>query len=137
MSQSLRRDRGAPKHKNKWRLVGLVVAGILGTVLMFGVIGLVLILHTTAPPVIHIDPAAARRLEEKLQQAQTAATAGSPGVLRTDETEVNSVLDAYFRAAAGRPSENSTALVRDMKFNLGPSIKRISAERDRTEGGNC
>jgi len=90
----------------------------IGVVLGLGVVVLILLFHTTPPPVIHTDPAAARRFEEKLQQAQTAAAAGSPGILRTDETELNSVLDAYFRAASGRPSENSTAVVRDMKLTL-------------------
>jgi hypothetical protein len=92
-----------------WVLVAMGAVLLLGFILLF---------HTTPPPVIHTHPAAARRLEEKLQQAQTAASAGAPGVLRTDETELNSVLDAYFRAAAGRTSENSGAVVRDMKLNL-------------------
>jgi hypothetical protein len=87
----------------------------MGAVLL---LGLSLLFHTTPPPIIHTDPAAARRLEEKLQQAQTAAATGSPGILHTDETELNSVLDAYFRAAAGGSSENSAAVVRDMKLNL-------------------
>jgi hypothetical protein len=118
MSQRFRRERAVVQQKSKWRLAGIVIAGIFGVVVVLGGIGLILILHTTPPPVVHIDPAAARRLEEKLQQVQTAALAGSPGVLRTDETELNSILDAYFRAAVGRTSENSAAVVRDMKLNL-------------------
>jgi hypothetical protein len=118
MSQRLRRERAAVQDKSKLRLAGLVIAGILGVMVVLGAIGLILILHTTPPPVVHIDPAAARRLQEKLQQVQTAAAAGSPGVLRTDEAELNSILDAYFRAGAGRTSENSAAVVRDLKLNL-------------------
>jgi hypothetical protein len=118
MSQRLRRERAAVQHKSKWRLAGFVIAGVLGAVLVVGLIGFMLILHTTPPPAIHTDPAAARRLEEKLQQAQTAAATGTPGILRTDETELNSALDAYFRAATGRTSEDSATVVRDMKLNL-------------------
>jgi hypothetical protein len=125
MSQRLRSERTAIQHKNRWRIAGFIIAGIFGTVLVIAVIGLLLILHATRPPAIRTDPAAARRLEEKIQQAQTAAAAGNPGVLRTDEAEVNSVLDAYFRAAAGRPAENSASVIRDMKFTLSADRLRV------------
>jgi hypothetical protein len=118
MSQRLRRERAAIQHKGKWRVVGIVTVGILGTVLVLGAIGLLLILHTTPLPVIHSDPAAAQRLQRELQEAQTAAAAGSPGVVRTDETEVNSLLKEYLQPHKVRAPADGAAVVRDMKLNL-------------------
>ncbi|SRR6266568_1735360 len=118
MSQRLRRGRAAIQNKSKWRLAGFVGGGIVGVMLMLGVVGLILIFHTTPPPVIHTDPAAAQRLQRELQQAQNAAAAGSPGVVSTDETALNSLLKEYFQANTAKPSANSAADVRDMKLNL-------------------
>jgi len=118
MSQRLRREGAAIPRRGKWRVAGFVISGILGAVLAFGVIGLLLILHTTPPPAIHTDPAAAQRLQKELQEAQTAAALGSPGVVRTDETEVNSLLKEYLQPNTGRAPVDGAAVVRDMKLNL-------------------
>src|SRR6266571_7500472 len=118
MSQRLRHERAAIQHKSKWRVVVLVVSGILGAVLVFGVIGVLLILHTTPPPIIRTDPAAAKRLQQELQEAQTAAASGTQGVVRADETELNSLLKGYFQDSTARPPSDAVAVVRDMKLNL-------------------
>jgi hypothetical protein len=125
MSQRLRRERATPQQKSKWRLAGYVVAGILGTMLTLGVMGLLLILRTAPPPVIHTDPAAARRFAEELQRAETAAAAGSPGVVRADETELNSTLEEYLRAAAGVSTGTGDAKVRDMRLGLFADRMRL------------
>jgi hypothetical protein len=119
MSQRLRHERAAIHQKSKWRLAGYIIAGILGAVLLLGVIGLLLILHTTPPPVVHTDPVAAQRLQQELQKAQTAAAGGgTPGVVRADETELNSVLKEYLNAATAKASADGVGVVRDMKVNL-------------------
>jgi len=119
MSQRLRHERAAIQQKSKWRLAGYTIAGILGTVLLLGVIGLLLILHTTPPPVVHTDPVAVQRLQQELQMAQTAAAGGAPGIVRADETELNSVLKEYLKAAIDKAPADSAGVVRDMKVNLG------------------
>jgi hypothetical protein len=118
MSQRLRRERAAIHQKSKWRLAGYIIAGILGTVLLLGVIGLLLILHTTPPPVIHTDPVAAQRLQQQLQEAQTAAASGTQGMVRADETELNSLLKGYFQGRTAKPTNDAFAVVRDMKLSL-------------------
>ena len=54
-----------------------MIAGVFGIVLMTAVIGLLLLLHTTPPPVIHTDPTAAKRLEQELEKAQTEAASST------------------------------------------------------------
>lgn len=126
MSQRLRHERAAAiQSKSKWRLVGFIVGGIVAAVLLVGLAGLVLILQTTPPPVIHTDPAAAQRLQRELQEAQTAADAGKPGVVSADETELNSVLKEYVKAAIGKTPADSPAVVRDMKMNLTDDRLRL------------
>jgi hypothetical protein len=97
----------------------------VGTALALCVVALILVFHAPPAPVIHIDPAAAQRLEARVQQAQTAAAAGAPGVVRADETELNSMLDSYFRSVTGGPSENTAAVVRDLKFKLFEDRMRV------------
>jgi hypothetical protein len=125
MSQRLRRERAAIQYKSKWRVVGFVVAGTLGTLLLLGVVGLMLILHTTPPPVIHTDPAAAKRLQQELQEAQTAAASGTQGVVRADETELNSLLKGYFHGGTAKPTNDAVAVVRDMKLSLSEDRLRL------------
>ena len=97
MSQRLRRERTASPRKSKWRLAGVVIAGILSVVLVFGLLGLLLILHPTPPPVIRTDPAAAKRSQQELQETQTAAAAGTPGVVRADVSRALTVAPSYAR----------------------------------------
>jgi len=118
MSQRLRRERAEVQHKSKWRLAGFIIGGVVGTVFVFGIIGLLLILHTTPPPVIHTDPAAAQCLQQELQQAATAAARGTLGLVRADETELNSFLKEYVTAATGKAPADSPAVLRDMKVKL-------------------
>jgi len=119
MSQRFRREKAAAVQNNsKWRLAGFITAGIVATVLVFGLIVLALILHTTPPPVIHTDPAAAQRLQKEIDHAQVAAASGTPGVVSADETELNSVLKEYLKGTADKMPANSPAIVRDMKMNL-------------------
>ncbi|MGH9644552.1 MAG: hypothetical protein ACRD3Q_19280 [Terriglobales bacterium] len=125
MSQKLRRERTAIQVKSKWRLAGYTLAGMLSVVLVLGTIGLLLIFHTTPPPVIHTDPVAAQRLQEELQKAQTAAESGTPEIVGADETELNSLLKKYFQSSKIEPSANNVAVVRDMKLNLTADRMRL------------
>jgi len=94
------------------------MGGIVGTALLLGGIGLLLILHTTPPPIIHTDPAAAQRLQHELQAAQTAAERRTPGVVGADETELNSLLKEYLQASDARNSAVDAAVLRDMRMSL-------------------
>jgi hypothetical protein len=125
MSQRLRRERASIPAKSYWRLAGFVIAGVLGAVLVLGVIGFLLILHTTPPPVIHTDPAAAKRLEQEIEKAQTAAESGTPNIVGADETELNSLLKQYFQASTAKPFAEDVAVVRDMKLNLAADRMRL------------
>src|SRR5437762_5817 len=125
MSQRLRHERAAIQIKSNWRLVGFIFGGIVGTGFVLGLIVLVLVLRATPPPVIHTDPAAAQRLQRELQGAQTAADGGKPGVVSADETELNSVLKEYVKAATDRQPADSPAVVRDMKMNLADDRLRL------------
>lgn len=125
MSQRLRRERTSIQVKSRWRVAVYILAGILSAVLVLGAIGLLLILHTTPPPIIRTDPVAAQRLQEDLQKAQTAAESGTPDVVGADETELNSLLKQYFQPNAGKPSAENVAVVRDMKLNLTADRMRL------------
>lgn len=125
MSQRLRRERTAIPGRSKWRLAGVVIAGVLGAVLVVGLIGFLLILHTPPPPVIQTDPAAARRLQQELDKAQTAATSGTQAVVQADETELNSTLKEYLQASSATPTANDVAVVRDMKLKLSEDRMRL------------
>jgi hypothetical protein len=125
VSQRLRRERASIPDKSAWRLAGFVIAGLLGAVLALGMIGFLLVLRTTPPPVIHTDPAAAKRLQEELEKAQTAAESGTPDVVGADETELNSLLKQYLQPNAGKPSAENVTVVRDMKLNLTADRMRL------------
>ena len=73
------------KRESKWRLVGFIAAGLFGLGCVLGAVGLLLILHAPPPPVVDTDPAAAQRLQQKLEQAQLAAARGAPGVVSAAE----------------------------------------------------
>ena len=119
MSQRLREERAsAIQNKSKWRLVGFIVGGVAGAVLLLGLVGLVLILHTTPPPVIHTDPGAAQRLQRELQDAQSAAERGTPGVVGADEKELNSMLKEYLQASNTKGATDDAAALRDMRMSL-------------------
>jgi len=75
-------------------------------------------LHTSPPPITHTDPAAANRLQQELQDAQTTAASGTQGVVRADETELNSLISRYFQASTAKPLADSVAVIRDLKLNL-------------------
>lgn len=106
-------------------MVGIIVGGIVGAGLAVALIGLALILHTTPPPVIHTDAAAAQRLQREIKLAQAAATNGTPGVVSADEIELNSILKEYVKAAADKTPTNSDAVVRDMKMTLAEDRLRL------------
>jgi hypothetical protein len=106
------------QQKSKWRLAGYVAAGILGVVLVIGIVGLMLVLHTPPPPSIHTDPAAAQRLQQEFQQAQTAASSGSQRLVRADETELNSMLKEYLQANRTNASADGAWVIQDMRVNL-------------------
>ncbi len=106
-----------------WRAVKWTTIGV-------GVVTLLMMFHKAAPPDVKKDPAAANRLEAKLQQAEASAAAGVPPVLRVDEAEVNSFLDSHLvldregaapatTASAKEPTvEEVQSTVRDVKINL-------------------
>ena len=125
MGQTSRGEKVATKKRSKWRLAGYIVGGILCIVLATGLVGLLLILHTPPPPVVHIDPAAAKRLQTELEEAQTPSASGTPRVVGADETEVNSLLQEYLRASTAQPSSNNAAVVRDMKLSLTEDRMRL------------
>ena len=76
------------------RQVGIWIGGLTAT-LALGF--LFLIFNKVAAPVIQTDPAAALQLNARLKQAEGAASAASPQVVRADQTEVNSVIDSYLK----------------------------------------
>jgi hypothetical protein len=117
MSQALRLERARTQKPSKWRVVAYVLAGTLGLVLAACALGLILVLHTSPPPVIRTDPIAAKRLQEELQAAQTAV-AGSQRVVQADETELNSLIREYLQSALKSTAKNGGAVLRDMKLNL-------------------
>ena len=100
-----------------WRLVAIIVCGSLGIMFVICATTVVLILRTTPPPSIHTDPTAAKRLQEKLQKAQIAASEGQRGSVQADETEVNSALQTYLQAENSKLTSGATD-VRDVKFKL-------------------
>lgn len=126
MSQRLRYERATTiQNKSKWRIVGFIVGGIICAVLLVGTIGLVLILHTTPPPLTHTDSAAAQRLQQEIQLAQAAAANGKAGVVRADEIEVNSLLKEYLTDETNKTPTNSDAVLRDMKMSLAEDRLRL------------
>lgn len=116
-----------PKRMSPWKIVWRVISW--GTIAL-GALTIAMMLHKAAPPEVKKDPAAANRLEEKLQQAEASAAAGTPPVLRVDEAEVNSFLDSHLvlnregaapvaTANAKEPTvEEVQSTVRDVKINL-------------------
>jgi len=101
-----------------WRRIGIVASGVVGLLLLLAVIAAFLILRTTPPPSIHTDPAAARRLQEKLQEAQAAASRGLKESVQVDETELNSLLEAYLPMTPGNRTVGQPADVHDIKLKL-------------------
>src|SRR6266436_8563659 len=57
--------------------------------------------------------------------AQTAAAGGAPGIVRADETELNSVLKEYVKDVIDKRPADSPAVVRDMKMNLTDDRLRL------------
>lgn len=53
---------------------------------------ILLILHKSPPPVVHVDPAAAQQAEQKFEAAAQAKAQGQPAQVQLDSTEVNSFL---------------------------------------------
>jgi len=126
MSQKLERDREKCKGKHKWAAsVGYIVAGILGAAILMITVVLALVLRDAPPPIIHTDQAAGLRLQREVQQAQASAAIGMPGVVRASETELNSVLNEYLKATAGKPLANDAAFLRDLKVNLDADRLRL------------
>src|SRR5215469_4711617 len=107
MSQSLRQEKAGTESRSKWKYLAFVLAGFVGVGFLLAVVGLVLVLHTMPPPAIHTDPVAAQRLQQELQAALTAAAHGTPGMVRADETEINSILKQQFDAARNQNGANT------------------------------
>src|SRR5271163_4130287 len=72
------------------------------------VITLVLVLHKSPPPDVHVTAQAAAHVDEKLEQVQQAAASGQPAALHIDETELNSYLATHF-ALSGNVSRLQNA----------------------------
>jgi len=92
MAQSFRRRHIQVGRKSKWRVVGFVVGGILGAAFRFLHRGVMLVLHSPPPPAIHTDPLSAQTVRGRISWAVAAARAGSPQIVRADETQVNTEL---------------------------------------------
>jgi len=58
-----------------------------------------------ASPAIHTDPLSAKQFEEEYRGAVAAARAGSPQIVRADETQVNTELEAFMRAYRSRSQQ--------------------------------
>ncbi len=118
MAQSLRRQRREVGQKSNWRIVGFVVGGILGAAFVFCVVVLILVLHSPPPPAIHTDPLSAKRFEEEYRGAVAAARAGTPQIVRADETQVNTELEAFMRAYRSRSQQSDVSVLTDVKIKL-------------------
>jgi len=77
----------------------------------------VLVFHRSEPPVIHLDPAAAARLNTRLTQAEETATATSPQVLRVEQNELNSLVASYVKTDPNGGAASSSP-VRDLRLIL-------------------
>lgn len=115
---------GRPEKTSKaWRMVRFFLIGVALTIVSVALIAVVLIFHRSASPTVHVDPAAAKQLEEKIQKAEVAAKNGVPQVLRVDEGEINSFLDS--RLAATRDAPTAALSLRDVKINLVDDRMRL------------
>ncbi len=124
MSQRLRREKATSSKSKKWRLAGIVAGTVLGVFFLVGLVGAILALRTIPPPAVHTDPAAARRLEQELKEAQSASN-DNPRTVRADETEVNSMFKQQFDSATSGTTDDSAAVVRDMKMTLSDDRVRL------------
>ena len=118
MAQSLRHQHKEVGHKSKWRVVGFVVGGILGAALVFCIVVLMLVLHSPPPPAIHTDPLSAKQFEEEYRGAVAAAQAGTPQIVRANETQVNTELEAFMRAYRSRSQQGDSGVLSDAKLKL-------------------
>jgi hypothetical protein len=125
MSQRLRRERTANQPRRAWLIVAWVLLGSLAFVICVGIFGLLLVLRTAPPPVIHIDPFAADRLRQELQAAETTAGKGPTKVVGADEIELNSLLQEYLHSNTGGRPADSVPVLRDMKLNLADDRIRL------------
>jgi hypothetical protein len=118
MSQRARHKRAVSKQRSKWRWVGIVVGGSLGIVLALALVGVFFALRVPPPPIVWIDPTAAERFEQELNEAQSTASRGKPKVVQADETEINSMLVRQFKEKMTGPEKATAAAIRDMKITL-------------------
>lgn len=100
----------------KWLGLGIGVAIV---------IFLVLLNHKSVPPAVQVDPAAGRRLEVQLRQAEANAFNGASQVLQVGEGELNSII--YSQVLSGRSAiaQGSEAVVRDVKIRLMDDRARV------------
>lgn len=122
---------GSPERKPRsvWRITWRVVTW---ATIAAGVVTLILMFHKSAPPAVQADPAAASRLEAKLQQVQADASTGTPPVLRVDEAELNSFLSSHLALNPGPSAPAATGSeptleevqsnVRDVKVSMNDDL---------------
>jgi hypothetical protein len=90
MSKNEKPVQVSTQKRRKWRIVALVVGGLMGLGLLCALILAFLIFRTPSPPEIQIDPVAARQFDQDFANAAAASRLGNPSIVRADEVQVNS-----------------------------------------------
>ncbi len=68
------------------------------------IVVILLVLHKSPAPAVAIDPAAAKRVEQKFAAADQAKAAGQPAQVQMDGTELNSYLAQNLQLAGSAPA---------------------------------
>jgi hypothetical protein len=87
----------APTKTIPWKWIFRIVRW---TTYVGALITLVMLFHTTPPPVIATNPQAAARVEEKFDEMARAVSQGQPVTMRMDQTELNSYLASHLDIAS-------------------------------------
>ncbi len=72
------------------------------------IVVILLVLHKSPAPAVAIDPAVAKRVEQKFAAADQAKAAGQPAQVQMDGTELNSYLAQNLQLAGSAPATQST-----------------------------
>lgn len=78
-------------------------------------LALLLAFHQSTIPSVYADPSVVLRLQERMRDAEIAAAAGHPRVVKVNESELNSFIRAHL--AATHPATNGNRL-RDLSVRL-------------------
>jgi hypothetical protein len=117
----------APKPVSPWVWA---FRGLRWSTYLAALITLILLLHKTPAPVVHITPQAAARAEEKVEQVQQSAAQGEKATLRLDESELNSYLATHLNLA-----QNSNAAVTAANGAPAPTNESPAANAQNARSG--